>query len=317
MSIKVGFVLLTHDKPYQAIRLVNRLNFMFDYPPISWHHDFSNCQFPTDAITDNISIVRPHFKTEWAKFSVVEAMLAALTRLLESKNSPDWFILLSGADYPIKAAATIVRDLSASRYDAHIHYNRISIPGDQGKRSYLAGRDRTSDWQMDVPGVDIAKCRRRYCCLKLRIPFINRRLRFTVRNMRLDHPSIVAPFLPFTEDLSCFAGEHWFSANRTAGEYLIQFHRTRPALANHYRSLDEYTIVPEESYYQTIFCNAGALKVSCNHWRYVDWSESKSSGHPKLLSIEDLPRLYESPAHFARKFDADVDSKVLDALDRI
>jgi hypothetical protein len=296
MSLKIGFVLLTHNKPHQAVRLVKRLSDMFGAPPIAWHHDFTQCNLPLDSITKNASLVRPNFQTGWAKFSVVEAMLSALKMLFESKNPPDWFILLSGADYPIKAAEKIAHDLSTSQYDVHIHHEKICF--DNYER----------DWQR--------LCYERYCSAKFRVPFINRRLKLTKRTVTISHPLVAAAFHPFSKEFSCFAGEHWFCANRLAAEYLIEFHRTKPALANHYRKLDGYNIVPEESYYQTILCNSPHLKISQNHWRYIDWSPNEGS-RPKTLLIEDLPKLHESTAHFARKFDADIDEKVLAALDDV
>jgi Core-2/I-Branching enzyme len=134
--------------------------------------------------------------------------------------------------------------------------------------------------------------------------------------VKFGHSLLASPFLPFSKDFRCFAGEHWFCANRKAAEYLIEFHKAKPALANHYRRSDPFAIVvPEESYYHTIFCNAPGLKVSNNNWRYIDWS-TKSS-HPKTLLFEDLPRIQASSAHFARKFDIDKDARVLDELDAI
>jgi hypothetical protein len=35
------------------------------------------------------------------------------------------------------------------------------------------------------------------------------------------------------------------------------------------------------------------------------------------MELEDLPRLLASPAHFARKFNLEVDSKIFDELDKI
>jgi hypothetical protein len=72
---------------------------------------------------------------------------------------------------------------------------------------------------------------------------------------------------------------------------------------------------PDESYYQTIFCNAPHLKVSNNNWRYTDWSIE--SAHPKTLLSEDLPKICVSSAHFARKFDMDEDDRILEELDAI
>ena len=82
----VGFVLLTHNKPYQAIRLFNTLNRMFNHPPIAWHHDFGLCDLPPDLTTTNAQFVRPHIRTEWGKFSVVDATISALDLLVRYRT---------------------------------------------------------------------------------------------------------------------------------------------------------------------------------------------------------------------------------------
>lgn len=304
MSRAMGFVLLTHNKPHQALRLIRTLNRMFDAPPISWHHDFSQCDIPLGEVSRNVILVRPHIKTAWGKFCVIEAMLSALEGLFYSKDPPEWFILLSGADYPIKTAEKIAGDLLASPYDVHIEHEMIQLK--DYRRDWHRGRDGYSV----IDNIEL--CLRRYCALKIRIPSVSRKLKYKVRAMRLYSPLLVAPFLPFGEDFQCHVGEHWFCANRAAAEYLLEFHRTKPTLANHYRKFDDFTIFPEESYYQTVLCNAPSLKISKNHFRYIDWSQNI---HPKTLVIEDFPKLHSSPAHFARKFDSDIDSEILDALD--
>lgn len=294
MAPTVGFILLTHNKPHQIIRLITKLNCMFDYPPIVCHHDFSKSTLAVDFLTKNVLLVHPHLQTGWAKFSVVEAMLNAL-KLMYKSPKPDWFILLSGGDYPIKPAKQILYDLASSSYDVHIKNEQIIYNAYE------------SAWQK--------QCYERYCVIKYRVPFFNRKLRLTTRLITLKNPRLIAPFLPFSTCLRCFAGEHWFCANRKAAEYLIEFHSTRPALASHYRRLDSYSISPDESYYQTIFCNAPHLKISQNNWRYIDWSTE--GAHPKTLLYEDLPIIKASPAHFARKFDIDTDVRVLNELDAI
>ncbi|HEY0170079.1 MAG TPA: hypothetical protein VGB98_03430, partial [Pyrinomonadaceae bacterium] len=66
-------------------------------------------------------------------------------------------------------------------------------------------------------------------------------------------------------------------------------------------------------YFQTILANAQGLKLNNNNWRYTDWSPG--GPHPKTLLVEDMPALVASTAHFARKFDADTDVRILDELD--
>jgi Core-2/I-Branching enzyme len=297
MAVQIGFVLVTHNKPRQAIRLVSRLNSMFEQPPIAWHHDFTFCDLPLDSVTNNISLVLPHLRTGWAKFSIVEAMLGALEMLVSSPNPPDWFVLLSGADYPIKSADKIVYDLSTSQFDAHLKHERICF---NNYERY---------WQR--------LCYDRYCSVKFQLPFVSKRLLPTTRTITLRYPVFTRLFTPFSRYFSCFAGEYWFCANRSAAEYLLKFHRTMPALANYYRMRDDADIVfPDESYHHTILCNSH-FRISQNNWRYVDWPKETEVDHPKILLMEDLTKLCDSTAHFARKFDDDVDGKILDALDEL
>jgi Core-2/I-Branching enzyme len=298
MTSTVGFILLTHNRPHQIIRLVTVLNCMFDYPPIVCHHDFSKSDLPTETLTKNVSLVHPHLQTGWGKFSLVEATLHALQLMYESPTSPNWFILLSGADYPIKPAKQILYDLASTPYDVHMNHEQINY------NTY------ESDWH--------ELCYERYCIVKFRVPFLNRKLQLTKRHISLKHPILTASFLPFSKKFRCFAGSQWFCANRKAAKYLIEFHNERTALAAHYRRLDSYTIIPDESYCHTIFCNASHLKVSQNNWRYIDWSTEYPKGTlPKTLQFEDLPKIHASSAHFARKIDINEDVRILNELDTI
>jgi hypothetical protein len=291
MTSKVGFILLTHEKPSQTIRLVTTLNRMFDCPPIVCHNDFSKTNLIIDTLPGNFSFVRPHLQTAWGRFSLVESALKALQLMYESPTSPDWFILLSGADYPIKPARQILQDLDSSLFDVHISNAEIK------HNSYQ------DNWQKS--------CYYRYCGINIWFPFVNRKFRLSRRRITISHPLLVSRFLPFSDELRCFAGEYWFCGNRKSAEYLINFYEERPALAAHFRNAPN----PCESYLQTVFCNAPDLKVSGNNWRYIDWSTH--GPHPKTLLQEDLPKITASSAHFARKFDINVDAMIFNELDAI
>ena len=280
MAINIGFVLLTHVNVGQIKRLIGRLNKMFDRPRIICHHDFAKCDLPIGEFPSNVSFVLPPLPAGWGIFPTVEAAVQAIKMMYEEPAAPDWFVLLSGADYPIKSSERIRHDLAICPCDANIYYELIDP------------RNIQNDWQ-------------RLGCKRYRRTTLFRVRR---RAIRLS-PRLSRPLLPFSASFLCYIGEFWFCANRRAAEYILDFHFTRPALASHYRSVPN----PEESYFQCILVNAPHLKVNCNHYRYTDWSEGGS--HPKTLTTNDLPSLLSSPAHFARKFDIGLDQKVLDELD--
>jgi hypothetical protein len=69
-----------------------------------------------------------------------------------------------------------------------------------------------------------------------------------------------------------------------------------------------------ESFFHTVLLNTPDLSASLDNRRYIVWA--RDAAHPKLLQLEDLDGMLASGQHFARKFDLEVDSTVLDELDR-
>ena len=191
---KLGFVILSHRCPEQTRRLIDRLVTMFDGPPIACHHDFSQSHLDVCNLPSTFRLVQPHRKTEWAEFSVIEATLLAL-RLLYQTDHPDWFAVLSGADYPIKPAEKILQDLQTTSADALMRYRLIdkSAPKHTWQRQCLR-RYRRRSWQL-----------------------------------RLGKPPP-----PFSRKFRCFAGSQFFTANVRCAEHLLAATPQHRRLARHY-----------------------------------------------------------------------------------
>jgi hypothetical protein len=283
----LGFLLLTHDRPQQMLRLVRRLNVMYDDPPIVCHHDFGRCDPDVARFPGNVRFVRPHVPTEWGRFSVVRAILAGLRLLFAGPDAPEWFTLLSGADYPAARASRVLADLASSGVDAFLHHFPVDA---------AAPRD---SWGRTAVN--------RYLRYEFNVYYLNRRLRPSWRPLSLP-PWLSRPFLPFSRSFRCSAGWVWLSANARAVRALLDFHDSRPALARHYAG--KWCV--DESYFHCILCNDRSLKLVNDCKRYTVWDEG--SAHPRTLGLADVPQVLASGCHFARKFDADRDSAALDAL---
>lgn len=73
---------------------------------------------------------------------------------------------------------------------------------------------------------------------------------------------------------------------------------------------------PDEMVFQSVLYNSHFREIIVNdNQRYVDWSELQPS--PKILTMTDAETLTTSDKLFARKFDPDVDNKILDYLDGV
>jgi hypothetical protein len=312
MTTPIGFVLLVNpfNKLEQTARLVRKLNAMFASPPIAVHHDFGKNPNFISNCPENVRLVHPHVNTKWADFSCIEAAIKALRLLYSGPNKPDWFVYLSGSDYPIKPADKILTDLQSSPFDAHIQH----LP--------LQYNHYPTWWQESAF--------KRSCSVRITIPWITRRLSLTTRNYWLYHPLFTRGRLPYSDRLKPFAGEAWFCANHRAAKAILDFYDTDRVLAEHCRQI----LVPEETYFHTVLANAPGLKVNQNFFRYIDWSAghghskpmflnevpnvcASSGSNPRVLTCADLPNIMNSSAHFARKFDDRVDAAILDELDNL
>lgn len=284
----LGFVLLTHNKPHQTLRLVHRLKAMYADPPIIVHHDFGKSDPDAARFPAGVRFVRPHVSTEWGRFSLVEAAIAGLRLLQAQPDAPEWCTLLSGADYPSAPATAVLADLKNAGADAFLQHHLVdpSDPFCQREPARLA----------------------RYLHHQFNIYYINRRMRFSWRPIRLPRWAS-RPFLPFSDSFRCHAGWQWFTVNRKAARAILDFHDNRPALARHYRE----AWCADESYFHCILCNDPSLRIVNDNKRYTEWSQGDP--HPKTFGAADVPKVLASGCHFARKFDADLDAPALDALD--
>src|ERR1017187_4885611 len=120
MGPAIGFVLVSHDKPAQLLRLVRRLMKLYGNPPIVCHHDFTLCSLDGFAFPKEVMFVRPHIETKWGDFSFCLAFFAALRVLYQREDSPDWFVFMSGTDYPLWPAEAVLDELALGGFDASL-----------------------------------------------------------------------------------------------------------------------------------------------------------------------------------------------------
>lgn len=300
----IGFVLVTHSNQQQIRRLVARLDGIFDHPPIALHHDFGKCALDISEFP-NVKLVQPHFSTRWSHISVVRATMAALRLLYTADAGPDWFCVLSGADYPVRSADAVLADLEAGECDAYVQHELL-YPGKCS--THLSTCEPVIKRHAAIPITKalLENCMDRYVNFPVRVPWITRRGRRSFKFYVFRYERGVRLLSPFSDKFRCYIGQNWFTANRRAARYMLAWTDAHPEFA---RALQDRPC-PEETYFQSILGNSG-LKLSQQTFRYVDWSEG--GDHPKSLDVSDVPAIEASGAHFARKFSPD--SPALDLLD--
>ncbi|MEO9467880.1 beta-1,6-N-acetylglucosaminyltransferase [Parasphingorhabdus sp.] len=300
-----GFVILSHKSPGQLLRLCETLNRLHNAPPIACHHDFSQAELDQKLFPPNVHFVDNWVTTGWGKWSLVEATLRGL-RQLYSVSDPDYFVLLSGADYPIATASKIHADLEQSGADAFIDAFPVeeSLAGNVPQGSPLLAHHRAR-YNLELE-------RNRYIRAQLKIPIIRFRppqhSSTLERYPRLGGTTVTLPFnspsSPFDRTYRCYAGSQWFTGNRKVANKLLNPNEKDLKLQRYYRS----RINSDESYFQTVICNDDSLSYQDKSFRYLIWR----GAHPIDLGVEQFQDIIGSGLHFARKFHPD--DPVLDMI---
>jgi hypothetical protein len=229
VNAAIGFVLFSHDKPAQLLRLVRRLMKLYGNPPIVCHHDFSKCSLDGFDFPGEVTFVRPHIKTKWGGISLVHTYLAALRILYQREDSPEWFVSLSGTDYPVRPASAVLDQLASGGFDAYLDHRLVEYPWTPDPSvQYEPYAFNSSAW--------VPLAYDRYVAIRLWLPWYSwtkrRPIKIPVGIIR--SKSLVGPFNPFSETLKCYGGATWFTCNRKAAERLLADSAENRVLHAHY-----------------------------------------------------------------------------------
>lgn len=287
--MNVAYVVLSHRNPPQVLRLVRALG---EGPAarVLVRHDPRHSTLPAAAIeAAGGEALEDRIEVKWAQWSYLELILSCL-REARRRLDPDWTLILSGQDYPLRPLAAIEADLGRARTDARLGSVREveSRRPAHGDEFYL-------------------RCRYRHYARPRGLSHLPRRLRPVV--YARDLPPLLGvrrlrrPPLPF------YSSADWLTLRRSAVAALLDAAGDR-RLMRHFRRV----AVPSESFFATVLLADPAVAVDGDHGRFAPFSHS-GAAHPDTLTSRDLDRILASGADFARKFDAEVDSEVLDRLD--
>jgi len=140
-------------------------------------------------------------------------------------------------------------------------------------------------------------------------PFLRGRLshRYVEMNGRAVRTTVPADF-PADVRIE-WKGSGWFTLTRAFCEWIAH-----DPFAQRCATALRYAFIPDEFLMQTLAMNgAFADTVAADNRRLIRFTPG--SAHPDTLTMRERDDLLRTPAHYARKFDEDVDPAILDALE--
>lgn len=229
----------------------------------------------------------PRIGVTWGDFSQVKCeliLLAEVDKMQKSGRVYDYVHLISGADLPIKSNDEIHRffNENAGRQFVHFTADNVSESSEDRIKYYHLFR------------------RRRNLFTKI-LAQIALRVQMLCGVNRLKNTNIKVQ-----------KGCNWFSITGEFAAYIAQE-------SERLKKILRFSYCGDEVFVQTALLNSpfadDVYMKNCgnNHLacaRLIDWQR----GNPYVFKMQDFDLIKNSPAMFARKFDMDVDSEIIDKV---
>lgn len=300
------FLIQVHRYPEQLYRLIDAL----DGPQTYFHihvdlkSDIGDFRL---ADRDNVFFTDNRVNCIWGDYSMVKATLNLVADVF-AKNYPadSRITLLSGQDYPIKSMEHITDFLEKHK---DINFLNIETLTQSGIRHF---------WNLKAFKINHSDQREDFSLLSMRhISGVLRALfkgKLRIKDLKLLFVNKKVPL-----NMVAYRGSQWASFNMRTLKKIIAFYQDNK------ESLDPFftvTFCPDENFFHTITMHLQkddpTIKIM-PALTYDNWTRKDSPVLPVTFQREDLGELLQQPDYrlFARKFDANFDSSILDDLDKI
>lgn len=208
----------------------------------------------------------------WGGYSLVDAELRGMKRLLEMDSRWTHYINLSGQDFPLKSQNYIRQFFAAN-------------PGRQFIRALDQRKERPSTLN--------------------RISHV-----FTEENGTMNATGIARPYL---DGDTPFIGTQWKAVTRAFCDYVCHDPRV-----DRFKAFYRNSFIADESFFQTVMMNSDDQGIVMNDdLRMIDWvPDGDIKLRPRDYDEADLQQLQCSTDLFARKFNAEKDTRILALLER-
>lgn len=317
--MKQAILIMAHKNLDQIERLINRLGKEFDiylHLDKKMHIDDESISFLLTKY-ENLYLTKNRISGVVYAWPLVEITLELIKTAVEIKSEKkcnySHFILISGQDYPIVDSNEIIKKLNES---LDLDYINLHSEKDHLWIRSLSKRIRLIRYYYLVEKITKNQTFRKVLLLPIYLLQV-------VMTTLLGSPK--KTFIKHGLDI--YGGSAWWILSYKSIKLIMGFYKkSLDKRSNEYSIVKAYqrTIGPEESFFQTILMNLESEYIKRvspkGNSTYIEWGGKgdrpiSQDGHPYLLKYSDYEEIKNSNFMFARKFDINVDSRILDLLD--
>lgn len=279
--MQINYLILAHKNLLQLDRLISVLD--HDKTRFFIHIDkkvrIAEIKKYKFCLNERVTLIKNRIQASWGAFSLITATLKLMRAA--SAHSKGYFILLSGEDFPLQTNEYIYNFLSNSYGKEYLHY--MSLPCKDWRNG---GLDRINYYWFDEI-MDLHTS-------SLFIAF--------QKKHEIKRPNFV--------DFPYYGGSQWWCLSHDCILYILKFIHHNSIILERFK----FCLVPDEMIFQTILLNSPFKKQIINdNLKYIVFEENKP--RPRIYDKNDFTTLVQSEKLWARKFDINYDSVILDKIE--
>jgi len=293
----LNFIIVAHKNPSQVLRLINNLRgndnkFFIHIDKGVKIEDFKDLIYGED-----IFYLKKRFHCIWGHYNQVLVTIAALSLVFNnSKNGK--IVLLSGQCYPLKSITRINNILCPND---GLSYMDIGVPG-------------WKDFKRRITEYKINFSNKRFDYIHLKT-FNQHSIKLFIKG-RINFLQLIRLLRPRRIDLEFRGGSNWWILDFKTALRIYEYYKKNKLRLN---SFFRHSHCPDEFFFQTIVYKIWGddyINWFKDSLVYADWSR-KGVYLPVTFEKDDFEQISNLPDKylFARKFDSEKDSEILEMID--
>lgn len=296
----IAYVVQSHKNVDQVARLVWALSELDPGCRIYVSHDHRDGPGIETLASDRVEVTRDAGGR--GGFHPIARWLRSV-ELIARDGGAEYVVLISGQDYPVRPMSEMLEELRRAGDGFLECFPALTREGNhwpvrEGRARYLYR------WRELVP----LKDRARDLLAPLHaMNFVQPWVRVNVAYGGLK-VGLRRGTLP--KGVACYGGSMFPSLSWRSVEHVVETARSRDDIIQWAHE----SLVTDEAFFQSVLMTRPDLHFDLSARRYFKFTQSRF-GHPAILTAADFPQLRSGEAFFARKFDIEIDSSVLDMID--
>ena len=276
MINSICYLILCHDNPWHVLRIIETLK--ADDAFFVIHVDKkSTVDFSCICENEHVKFADARVAAKWGDISVIDAVLALSEFAVRAFPDACHYVLLSGADFPVKSHAYIKDYLVRNSNTDYIE--GLKLPSESSV--WLeGGRRRIAAYVVPINGHNNATIEPRSLSLGnirqlLKVALLKPRNLAKALRVICSYPKRVIPY-----GLNIYAGEMWWMLTSLTLKTILEWNKTHAE----YHKFHEDCQIPDEMYINSLVWSF-SKNVSCDIKRYISWVH-KTDQSPRWLTYE-------------------------------